>query len=120
MLRRPPRSTRTDTLFPYTTLFRSCRRGRGRCGGVGAGQSRVIQGCPVRRQHAESRWHRPGPRTAPDAGLPVHAAVDADHRIEPGKETRSEEHTYELQSQMRRSYDVFCWKIKKTTIKNHQ
>src|SRR3546814_8559671 len=86
MIRRPPRSTRTDTLFPYTTLFRS---GRGRVpfersfGGRTAGAGRGAGG-PQR----------------PSAG--------------PGRQRpcRSEEHTSELQSLMRISYAVFC--LKKT------
>src|SRR3546814_2860507 len=86
MIRRPPRSTRTDTLFPYTTLFRSpescCPPGREslRCGpGFPAGPR-----CPV-------LWRRP--TTSPSR--------------------RSEEHTSELQSLMRISYAVFCLKKKK-------
>src|SRR3546814_8569453 len=71
MIRRPPRSTRTDTLFPYTTLFRSHRPFQ--CGGA-------AQPC---------------------------------RQCTPGQARRSEEHTSELQSLMRISYDVFCLKKKK-------
>src|SRR3546814_15024882 len=80
MIRRPPRSTRTDTLFPYTTLFRSDLR-------KGAGQVDL----PV-----------PGSRQAGrhDRFLPV---ADPQKSI-----VRSEEHTSELQSLMRLSYAVFC------------
>src|SRR3546814_14241951 len=82
MIRRPPRSTRTDTLFPYTTLFRSDPRARERC--------------PTRgRYRRPARWRRQaatGGRSPP-----------AD---------RSEEHTSELQSLMRISYAVFCLKKK--------
>src|SRR3546814_5782664 len=92
MIRRPPRSTRTDTLFPYTTLFRS----------------RVETVEPTRRQ-------QPG---AADTDQ-VHQAVPVDfqradgqgHRID--LRVRSEEHTSELQSLMRISYAVFCLKKKK-------
>src|SRR3546814_5274514 len=86
MIRRPPRSTRTDTLFPYTTLFRSCprRRGRGTYLGQDAGRCR--------------RADRRG------------GAAD-DRRRAAGR--RSEEHTSELQSLMRISYAVFCLKKKK-------
>src|SRR3546814_5376108 len=106
MIPRPPRSTRTDTLFPYTTLFRSCD-GRGRPGRAlhrGAGRVR-----PARF------GGRPEP---PDAGRP--AGDEA-----PGRRTgrddagdRSEEHTSELQSLMRISYAVFCLKKKKHTRPN--
>src|SRR3546814_7931461 len=93
MIRRPPRSTRTDTLFPYTTLFRSarCDRASGRIP-VGAGVS-----------HGSGR-SRPVDRRWGNAG--------ACRRI--GKrQVRSEEHTSELQSLMRNSYAVFCLKKKK-------
>src|SRR3546814_6644016 len=83
MIRRPPRSTRTDTLFPYTTLFRSPRDGRCR-----------RRQAATHRQAARDR--HPGRRRA-GHGRPV----------------RSEEHTSELQSLMRISYAVFCLKKKK-------
>src|SRR3546814_3735970 len=100
MIRRPPRSTRTDTLFPYTTLFRS----------VGA---EAPGACALEHQVARGR-HR--------AAVPRRRIVDAPcdlagARIEgdqaPG---RSEEHTSELQSLMRISYAVFCLKKKNTNI----
>src|SRR3546814_3550186 len=85
MIRRPPRSTRTDTLFPYTTLFRSVQRdGRG-AGHPGCGRARRQS----RRQPA------PLPRRGDDGG-------------KRGLFHRSEEHTSELQSLMRISYAVFC------------
>src|SRR3546814_10185144 len=97
MIRRPPRSTRTDTLFPYTTLFRSrhgaenLRHGRGSNGdreaGAGEGRGGAGRRCAARRA--------PRAHAAPAAGL------------------RSEEHTSELQSLMRISYAVFCLKKKK-------
>src|SRR3546814_8828990 len=83
MLRRPPRSTRTDTRFPYTTLFRSC-----------ALRYRHPSPCPARTRSAR----RPCPVPAPPRGRQV--------------ERRSEEHTSELQSLMRISYAVFCLKKK--------
>src|SRR3546814_3708866 len=93
MIRRPPRSTRTDTLFPYTTLFRSDLRPVGdahrRRGGGASGHPRPVRG--VAGVVAERRELRAGP--AP----------------------RSEEHTSELQSLMRISYAVFCLKKKKNT-----
>src|SRR3546814_3894192 len=91
MIRRPPRSTRTDTLFPYTTLFRSGGRApagaRGAEGAAG-GQLRLHQGLVGRSQ-----------RRLP-ARRPARGAA------------RSEEHTSELQSLMRISYAVFCLKKK--------
>src|SRR3546814_6343451 len=101
MIRRPPRSTRTDTLFPYTTLFRSA--------------------IPRAARHAwRTRRHHPGAglELRPAAVLPGmrvrrlqscglgHAATGA---------RRSEEHTSELQSLMRISYAVFCLKKKKNS-----
>src|SRR3546814_2073438 len=95
MIRRPPRSTRTDTLFPYTTLFRSWRKYLGpRCSQRGGAQRPGALSC-------RSGWraqHRSGPDRRPDGW-------------------RSEEHTSELQSLMRISYAVFCLK-KKTNAKN--
>src|SRR3546814_4408130 len=100
MIRRPPRSTRTDTLFPYTTLFRSPASG--------------YYGSDSFAYAATG----PGGTSAPASvqltvGTPP-APVAAD------KSGRSEEHTSELQSLMRISYAVFCLKkkkIKKTNIK---
>src|SRR3546814_3190961 len=94
MIRRPPRSTRTDTLFPYTTLFRS-HRGIAvlRDGGMGSAK-RERQEYRARHIAGENRSHNHSP------------VLDG----EPG---RSEEHTSELQSLMRRSYAVFCLKQNK-------
>src|SRR3546814_7551124 len=88
MIRRPPRSTRTDTLFPYTTLFRS--------------------------RHGDATFGRKGLEKAKRRGAdfrPVRRAED--ERALPA--IRSEEHTSELQSLMRISYAVFCLKKKKRT-----
>src|SRR3546814_4264396 len=90
MIRRPPRSTRTDTLFPYTTLFRSFPR---------AGSGRLSVGNT--RSGAGHQSRRPG--------RPVPAKSERH---------RSEEHTSELQSLMRISYAVFCLKKNKTTKKD--
>src|SRR3546814_1846611 len=87
MIRRPPRSTRTDTLFPYTTLFRS-RPAR--------------SWSPPARSRSSSRCRRR--RADPERVRPRR------HRL-PAR--RSEEHTSELQSLMRISYAVFCLKKKK-------
>src|SRR3546814_2149658 len=104
MIRRPPRSTRTDTLFPYTTLFRSRRHDR---------QSRPV-GFPydvldptLADQHAVHRV------VGSDVGA---EAVGGQPQVVAGRglriEIRSEEHTSELQSLMRISYAVFCLKKK--------
>src|SRR3546814_18942352 len=85
MIRRPPRSTRTDTLFPYTTLFRSQRGADPRAGGARVDRQCLLD-VPARRCDAGPAGHGGG---------------------------RSEEHTSELQSLMRISYAVFCLKKKK-------
>src|SRR3546814_4973472 len=90
MIRRPPRSTRTDTLFPYTTLFRSLH-------------SRLEIGGDHPRLHDGHQVHHVD---LPDPVHPVQAEGDAGL-------ARSEEHTSELQSLMRISYAVFCLKKKK-------
>src|SRR3546814_6404615 len=97
MIRPPPRSTRTDTLFPYTTLFRShARRPHRRGAGAGGGDPRS--------------------RIARARGLGQARLFHGDRRGEiPG---RSEEHTSELQSLMRISYAVFCLKKKKQIQNN--
>src|SRR3546814_5803782 len=92
MIRRPPRSTRTDTLFPYTTLFRS------------GGAFRPLRG---RKADAAAGTLLPGGRVADCV-----VAVPPPPRCRlVGR--RSEEHTSELQSLMRISYAVFCLKKKK-------
>src|SRR3546814_5963185 len=90
MLRRPPRSTRTDTRFPHTTLFRSIAQ----------------------------KWHDQFLRTDPIDHSRAEAAIKRVYRAAgidpPERFLRSEEHTSELQSLMRISYAVFC--LKKKTI----
>src|SRR3546814_1085476 len=107
MIRRPPRSTRTDTLLPYTSLFRSVRLGG-----------------PLIRLLA-STWRYEEVNAAPWRALRAsgqafiftlwHGHLLAQTWLRRG-EGRSEEHTSELQSLMRISYAVFCLKKKKTTI----
>src|SRR3546814_4980121 len=92
MIRRPPRSTRTDTLFPYTTLFRSAE---------GSGHSRPLRAARTRRA-GRGRCEKGGCR----------------HRRRQAGGRRSEEHTSELQSLMRISYAVFC--LKKKNMKLNQ
>src|SRR3546814_6189096 len=99
MRRRPPRSTRTDTLFPYTTLFRSILLQPARQFGreFVSGQLGVafVQALPRGQQRA--------------------GAVGLDRAAFQSKINRSEEHTSELQSLMRISYAVFCLKKKNKT-----
>src|SRR3546814_8221528 len=125
MIRRPPRSTRTDTLFPYTTLFRS---------GLSADGARRRDGCagearPDGRGEGEDpRRQRPEAARAPGKGLnncrhPREGGDDDQERVAhtfPSAASRSEEHTSELQSLMRISYAVFCLKKKiNTSISNN-
>src|SRR3546814_4878646 len=106
MIRRPPISTRTDTLFPYTTLFRSrnpnvpsrYHRVLRRAKGNGAAQARSAG-----RQNQEARKQKGRHPKVP----PPYDEVSCSRR--------SEEHTSELQSLMRISYAVFCLKKNKTT-----
>src|SRR3546814_10817754 len=111
MIRRPPRSTRTDTLFPYTTLFRSTRfreikelvavfGHRPRTGlGIGPQHSHPFR---VELQFLQRAVHRRITGLTFDVGIKFR-----------GREARSEEHTSELQSLMRISYAVFCLKKKR-------
>src|SRR3546814_4587978 len=111
MILRPPRSTRTDTLFPYTTLFRSRRSGGAVIG--------VDDQAPAYRTFARAGMTMvvPGRQALDlldrDLAAAAHAAIDARPRRQAA---RSEEHTSELQSLMRISYAVFGLK-KKTSNK---
>src|SRR3546814_4745799 len=97
MIRRPPRSTRTDTLFPYTTLFRSM---------CADGKLRTCLACVA--------MEFPGVVRA--AAIRIVAIwIAADQALDFFVASRSEEHTSELQSLMRISYAVFCLKKKKHT-----
>src|SRR3546814_4076213 len=114
MLRRPPRSTRTDTLFPYTTLFRSRR------GGSASGS---LQGPPYSAARARISTTRQflvldsGAHSATRTKSPVLQAFSASWACSLVERRmylpRSEEHTSELQSLMRISYAVFCLNNKK-------
>src|SRR3546814_8082901 len=89
MIRRPPRSTRTDTLFPYTTLFRSCM---------------------IETHHSCSKW-------AVVVTSNFRVIWKHHYQISSNVLQRSEEHTSELQSLMRISYAVFCLKKKIKSLK---
>src|SRR3546814_4802217 len=104
MIRRPPRSTRTDTLFPYTTLFRSVGKVGHRVG-IGADEGDLLQGRPP---HIEAALAVAEADVEDDSAGGHPARGDR-----PRRPMRSEEHTSELQSLMRISYAVFCLKKKK-------
>src|SRR3546814_4676691 len=108
MIRRPPRSTRTDTLFPYTTLFRSGRQvvltrdlGHPQEGLLHVG---VDPGLGIRCH----RWSSMNAETPPGRATAASSTVS----VASASPDRSEEHTSELQSLMRISYAVFCLKKK--------
>src|SRR3546814_1260453 len=106
MIRRPPRSTRTDTLFPYTTLFRSLHVTAHPCGlSLGIPDDDLLIQFPN-----EVGLDRKFSAVCEAQGHLV------DHRV---VTTRSEEHTSELQSLMRISYAVFCLKKKKEKTKTY-
>src|SRR3546814_9488255 len=109
MIRRPPRSTRTYTPFPYTTLFRSCaRQERGaRAAGLCDRRRRLVVLRAAVRGACDDRGRRGG------AGDPDHALARRARRRRIAA-PRSEEHTSELQSLIRISYAVFCLKKKNT------
>src|SRR3546814_10421426 len=108
MKRRPPRSTRTDPLFPYTTLVLSPVRRR--CRTPGPARAAEQKASPAR---TACRRRRPGLDDGSSSGPPPTPQLDAsdDHQ-------RSEEHTSELQSLMRISYAVFCLNKKNNTQNN--
>src|SRR3546814_2467368 len=105
IIRRPPRSTRTDTLFPYTTLFRSARS-----------FEKYLRKNPnmpvlcVVRRYALIWFKNQRPM------IPYNSPTTGPLIFEPDQ--RSEEHTSELQSLMRISYAVFCLKKKKKLHRN--
>src|SRR3546814_6212414 len=142
MIRRPPRSTRTDTLFPYTTLFRALSRvGQNlrrlrldrpgvttHCADVadlkawwdGKPFDAVLADVPctasgVVRRHPDIRWLRREADLAKTAALQRKIIDSLWQTVKPGGHLRSEEHTSELQSLMRISYAVFCLKKKNNT-----
>src|SRR3546814_10594054 len=123
MLRRPPRSTRTDTLFPYTTLFRSLHdrialllhRGKRHLDGT--------RSWDVHQRHID-RFDLHATVSVADLRCSACSRSITKSRVmtrTPSSIVRSEEHTSELQSLMRISYAVFCLKktTKSVTIKYH-
>src|SRR3546814_1904536 len=119
MIRRPPRLTRTDTLFPYTTLFRSSYvdpiTGLAKPKANGSGLFEGISGLEALAQvEAAEPFCVASPQILPDVHWPL--LRDAIRRQVERTDVRSEEHTSELQSLMRISYAVFCLKKKKHII----
>src|SRR3546814_7526066 len=116
MIRLPPRSTRTDTLFPYTTLFRS-----------EAFRREIHEGLNVVENWNGANgfvFFGKGGEIATNRIHEQEISVLALHLLQASlvyvnTSDRSEEHTSELQSLMRISYAVFCLKTKKLTLKNH-
>src|SRR3546814_4728100 len=97
MIRRPPRSTRTDTLFPYTTLFRSAN-------------AVIVKAFNTLFSHVLAAGSL--------QGRPLDVFIAGDDAQAKARVERSEEHTSELQSLMRISYAVFC--LKKKNRKNNK
>src|SRR3546814_6084438 len=118
MIRRPPRSTRTDTLFPYTTLFRSDRRADGQPDVLVSGrESPDLRGVGLFAANQKPSGRSPDYVRTTSSPLTSTATARSDSpRQGPATQTppdsRSEEHTSELQSLMRNSYAVFCLKKK--------
>src|SRR3546814_1920082 len=124
MIRRPPRSTRTDTLFPYTTLFRSFEQ-RGLADAFGAAQMQQFAGrqlqVEIAQQHTVATQHGQFVGSQERHVRTVRKFGDAQckgWRPSRTQRGRSEEHTSELQSLMRITYAVFCLKKKKNTKYN--
>src|SRR3546814_3088478 len=103
MIRPPPRSTRTDTLFPYTTLFRSSNNL----------VENALRGVALGRRN----WMFVGSTKGGDASALFYSLAET---CRLNVVERSEEHTSELQSLMRISYAVFCLKKKTTNINIHK
>src|SRR3546814_5864790 len=114
MIRQPPRSTRTDTLFPYTTLFRSDAGDPGRADRGASARHRRAGSSGLPQLLYRSRDHR-GLRPSHGTTGSLDRPGCADRSLFP----RSEEHTSELQSLMRISYAVFCLKNKTKLINKY-
>src|SRR3546814_5588847 len=127
MTRIPPRSKRTDKLFPYTTIFRSCQWVK-TCWHKGERMiaAALTSPCLIRSDGRTITIEKPqfiecadGRFSAGVAGIPLRHATYSGTDLEQGR-VRSEEHTSELQSLMRHSYAVFCLKKKTHKTKNRQ
>src|SRR3546814_2187354 len=121
MIRRPPRSTRADTHFPYTTLFRSelVRGNEGPCCSGSDGVFEVLGEAPVSIEPSQRSLDDPAPGQHDEAFCRIRSLDDLEGPFADAAQGipelfRSEEHTSELQSLMRISYAVFCLKQKKT------
>src|SRR3546814_8577717 len=111
MKRRPPRSTRTDTLFPYTTLFRSCGTSLSCTGAPDDASMLIPEAALICRKDKRSAM-------ASHCQLSMHHSPGTPATVTTFPAGRSEEHTSELQSLMRISYAVFCLTKKKHTQTN--
>src|SRR3546814_4448639 len=114
MIRRPPRSTSTDTLFPYTTLFRSLRVGDAEDGAPTVQAGKYI----AKDVFVGVEQGAAAGTSAVSVEAEVFPNVSVQSKVKPDGEStvgRSEEHTSELQSLMRISYAVFCLKQKQQT-----
>src|SRR3546814_1017646 len=115
MQRGPPGTTRTGTLLPYTTLFRSRRGVCCEAGRAGAAAERLVSDILGKQSLHALRCRRDGNDNHGQAGLvrPTAIGGDAHEGGTVDRDVRSEEHTSELQSLMRISYAVFCLNKKK-------
>src|SRR3546814_7284200 len=112
MIRQPPRSTPTDTLFPYTTRFRSAgAMGHDRAIAGLVGHLHRLEGLAQRADLVDLHQDGIGRALGDAVGQPLRVGDE-----EVVTDERSEEHTSELQSLMRISYAVFCLKKKKTYL----
>src|SRR3546814_8405128 len=105
MIRRPPRSTRTDTLFPYTTLFRST------ASAISIGSTLTAVDLKIGSSNTNA---------ITGAGALNFSGLNFKNTSSLVNTTRSEEHTSELQSLMRISYAVFCLKKNTTITQNNK
>src|SRR3546814_4756642 len=113
MIRRPPGSTRTDTLFPYTTLFRS--------EDISVPKNSIENLSITPKKTLSQRLAESSdPRATPPTGKEAISALMKVGLVAVNAVVRSEEHTSELQSLMRISYAVFCLKKKNNTLRSSE